>query len=145
MRRSVPQRAWFESGNLLRWSRCGKAEASAFPALDRLQPMDISAILQPEWLHSGAMASLTLKNLPDDLLDALRDAAERDRRSLTQEAIHLLECALHDRAEGPRSHDAEAQLAAWRALAGQWESDLDAEAEAQQIMDSRTGGREVDL
>jgi plasmid stability protein len=49
-------------------------------------------------LHYGfvevEVASLTLKNLPDDLLQALRKAADRDRRSLTQEIIHLLEVAL---------------------------------------------------
>lgn len=73
------------------------------------------------------MASLTLKNLPDDLLRALRKAADKDRRSVTQEIIHLLESALAGRAGRPvpRSPDADAQLAVWRKLAGKWESDVD--------------------
>lgn len=92
------------------------------------------------------MASLTLKNLPDDLLHALRQAAERDRRSLTQEIIHLLEVALRGRKSSVESSaDAEAQVAAWRKLTSQWISDVDEAAEAKRIIERRTEGREVDL
>jgi plasmid stability protein len=92
------------------------------------------------------MASLTLKNLPDDLLRALRHAAERDRRSLTQEIIHLLDVALRG-AEHPAggSPDVEAQVAAWRKLVGKWESGLDSATEAEHIIERRTEGREVGL
>jgi plasmid stability protein len=93
------------------------------------------------------MASLTLKNLPDGLLRALRKAADKDRRSVTQEIIHLLESALGGRAGGPapRSPDADAQLAAWRKLAGKWESDVDRATEAERLMKRRSSGREVDF
>ncbi len=92
------------------------------------------------------MASLTLKNLPDDLLRALRKAADKDRRSVTQEIIHLLESALGRAARSPpRSADAGAQLAAWRKLAGKWESDVDRSTEARRLMERRTPGREVDF
>lgn len=95
------------------------------------------------------MASLTLKNLPDELLQSLRDAAERDRRSLTQEMVYLLEAALGRRTtpttRAPARLDAEVQVAAWRKLAGKWESDVDDATEAERIMEERTPGREVDL
>ena len=91
------------------------------------------------------MASLTLKNLSEDLLQALREAAERDRRSLTQEIIHLLETALRARPKSAERPDVEAQVTAWRKLAGQWGSDLDASAEANRLLEERTPGREVDL
>ncbi len=92
------------------------------------------------------MASLTLKNLPDDLLRALREAAEDDRRSLTQEIIHLVDSALRARDErpAPRRADVDAQLAAWRKLAGKWESDVDRATEAERLMERRTSGREVE-
>jgi hypothetical protein len=48
------------------------------------------------------MPSLTLKNLPEELLAALRAAAARDRRSVTQEIIHLLHRAPGRPASGPR-------------------------------------------
>lgn len=93
------------------------------------------------------MASLTLKSLPDDLLRALRKAAEKDRRSLTQEIIHLLDAALRSRVarRAPRAADVDAQLAAWRKLAGQWESDVDRATEAERLMKRRTAGRKVDF
>jgi len=93
------------------------------------------------------MPSLTLKNLPDSFLKALREAAERDRRSLTQEVIYLVEEALQNRPQSQPRHDRdlESQVAAWRALAARWESDVDIETESQRLLDGRTGGREVEL
>ncbi len=93
------------------------------------------------------MASLTLKNLPDDLLRALREVADRDRRSLTREIIHLLESALRGHGEPPasRSSGADAQVAAWRKLAGRWVSDVDRATEAERLMKRRTPGRKVEL
>lgn len=37
------------------------------------------------------MASLTIKGVPDSLLDALRRRAAQHRRSLNNEVLHLLE------------------------------------------------------
>ena len=39
------------------------------------------------------MATLNVKNFPDPLYDKLRDMAERERRSVAQQVIHLLEQA----------------------------------------------------
>jgi plasmid stability protein len=93
------------------------------------------------------MASLTLKNVPEDLLRALREAAEVDRRSLNQEIMHLLTLALRGRVERPLPLplDVESQLAAWRRLAGKWESDVDRATEAQQLAERRSAGREVEF
>jgi plasmid stability protein len=52
------------------------------------------------------MASLTLKGMPDELLERLRRSAEANRRSLNQEAIARLEEAV-----GLRPRDARAALA----------------------------------
>jgi plasmid stability protein len=102
-------------------------------------------------LHNGslvvAMTSLTLKNMPEELLRMLREAAEKDRRSLTQEIIHLLNTALQHRNAPPASPaiDAEAQVAVWRKLAGKWESDVDRATETERIRKRRTRGREVEF
>jgi len=83
------------------------------------------------------MASLTLKNLPEDLFRALRKAAETDRRSLTKEIIHLLETALERRPERSNAgaDDVDAQVAAWRKLAGKWVPDVDLANEPEQIVE----------
>lgn len=100
---------------------------------------------QPRGNQNGCMSSITLKNLSNELLTELREAAERDRRSLTQEIIYLLETALRGRPKIVQEPDVKAQVAAWRKLAGKWESDTSASAEAASIRKSRTRGREVDL
>ena len=40
------------------------------------------------------MAAITLKGLPDDLKAKIQELADRERRSLNQQAIHLLERAV---------------------------------------------------
>ena len=42
------------------------------------------------------MPSLTLKKIPDDVMERLRNLAEQERRSLNQQAILLLERALQE-------------------------------------------------
>ena len=48
------------------------------------------------------MATMTLKNVPDELYEQLKRSAERHRRSVNKEAITCLERAL-----GPRTDAAE--------------------------------------
>ncbi len=47
------------------------------------------------------MANMTLKNVPPDLYDRLKQAAARHRRSLNNEAIVCLEQALEGEREDP--------------------------------------------
>lgn len=46
------------------------------------------------------MATLNIKNFPDDLYERLQKRAQREHRSLTQEVVHILEKA----GEEPRLH-----------------------------------------
>lgn len=45
------------------------------------------------------MATMTLKNVPDELYEQLKRSAERHRRSINKEAITCLERALGGRAD----------------------------------------------
>lgn len=94
------------------------------------------------------MASLTLKNIPDSLLERLRARAAEDRRSVSQEMIHLLEISL-DAAPGSAHRDllatARAQAEAWDRLAGRWQSDQSADEEIRDILAARTSGRAIEL
>ena len=42
------------------------------------------------------MATLSIKNLPDDLYDKLQARARQEHRSVVEEVIHLLEKALEE-------------------------------------------------
>ena len=117
------------------------------------------------------MASLTLKNLSDELMEKLRRRAARNRRSLLKEVVFLLEGALQRPVEKPDGEWAgraaesspgyqvealgggvpsvvgrEQQVVAWRELCGKWDGgDLSVEEEIEAILAARTAGREVEL
>lgn len=57
------------------------------------------------------MATITLKNIPDELYGRLKDRARAHRRSINSELIHCLETVLQ-----PRRITAEARLERIRAV-----------------------------
>ena len=94
------------------------------------------------------MPTLTLKNVPESLLELLRKIALAERRSASQEALFLIEEGLRKRVGEAlpiaKLHGA-AQTAAWEQLAGRWRSDQTAADEVKAIVGARTPGRPVDL
>jgi plasmid stability protein len=91
------------------------------------------------------MGALTLKNIPDDLLDRLKRRAAADRRSLTMEILFLLEQSLGGGESRAAEASPEPQLAAWQQVAGRWRSTQDVVSEIRAIYGARTAGRPVDL
>ena len=84
------------------------------------------------------MATLTLRNVPDELYERLKAQATMNRRSLNQEAIAILELNV---AKRPRTPEEQAELLARLAangerdrLAGVW---LDAEGVKEMINEGR--------
>lgn len=89
------------------------------------------------------MSSITLKDVPEELLVRLRAAAARDRRSLNQEALVLIDSGLTARETAEeRAHR---QVEAWRALAGAWVSDREFEDDVADLYAARNSGRDVEL
>lgn len=92
------------------------------------------------------MASITLKNVPEDLLNRLRALACGERRSLNQQILHLLDAAVSQGADlGTAKAEAARQAEAWKKLAGRWKSKQSSEDEIAEIYASRTQGRSVEL
>ncbi|MEM9557633.1 MAG: Arc family DNA-binding protein [Acidobacteriota bacterium] len=88
------------------------------------------------------MASFTLKNLPPELLERLRERAADERRSVNQQAIHMLEQAL----ERPDPIlEARIQADAWHRLAGLWLDERPVREEIAAIYAARSGGRPLDV
>jgi len=85
------------------------------------------------------MPTLTIRDLPPEVLDRLRRRAAEERRSLNQEAIYLLDFALRTEMFSPS-----AQAEAWIRLA-RWKSSRSAKQEIAEIYAARTRGRPVKL
>jgi plasmid stability protein len=83
------------------------------------------------------MPTLTIRDVPVSLMKQLKERAEDDRRSVTQEVIHLLEIAL---AGGLLSPAAQAEQ--WLRM-GRWKSKQSAPDEIAAIYRARSGGRSV--
>lgn len=96
--------------------------------------------MDAKWAQcDSVMASLTLKNVSEKIVKQLRKRAHKERRSVNQEALYLIEQAL-----GLRPAIDE-QLSAWRDLAGRRESTQSAAEESAEIYGARTPGRSSDL
>ena len=94
------------------------------------------------------MASLTIRNIPEELLAELRRLAESERRSLNSEIIVRLERAVAG-GDGERgAHLAAAirdQLESWERLCGRWEDARPVDEAIRDLQRSRTTGRGVEL
>ncbi|MFW5640722.1 MAG: FitA-like ribbon-helix-helix domain-containing protein [Thermodesulfobacteriota bacterium] len=80
------------------------------------------------------MANLQIKNMDDDLYARLKEIARGENRSISQEALFVLQSYIKIREKNPkdRTH-AQALLE----LAGSWEDDRDADDIIQDIRDAR--------
>ena len=97
------------------------------------------------------MPSLTIRDIPVQVLEKIRVLSEIDRRSMNKEILVILEDGLSaHQTERDLSHrkpalSSEAQLALWNDLAGTWEDNRATSEIVADIRQSRTTGREVDL
>ena len=89
------------------------------------------------------MSALTIKNLPEPLLDHLRDAAAESHRSLNKEVIARLSASFKRSEEEWGADRVAEQADAWEHLEGSWESDISAEEEIAALYAARSAGREV--
>ena len=95
------------------------------------------------------LKSLTVRNIRGDVLELARQRAERERRSLNNEILILIETALDQdtqRGRAPLSKVAlERQARLWAGLCGQWQDERSWEEIAGDIVGRRSIGREVAL
>jgi plasmid stability protein len=93
------------------------------------------------------VANLTIRNIPEDLLNNLRKLSQKERRSLNSEVLVLLEKSVMQDSLGKNidtiSIDAQTEL--WSKLAGEWEDSCPTEEIIDAVLARRTPGREVEL
>ena len=97
------------------------------------------------------MASLTVRDLPEETMSTLRIRAVRNHRSLNGEILHIFatvaafgDAFVFPVRPGPASSEC-SQRDAVIALAGKWEDDRSLEETIADIESARTPGREVAL
>jgi hypothetical protein len=96
------------------------------------------------------MATVTIRNIPESILEQIKALSALERRSMNSEILVLLEQAvrLHHHAteqSSGRLLSPETQTAMWRGLSGKWQDERSAEEIIEDIYENRTAGRNVDL
>ena len=97
------------------------------------------------------MASLTIRDIPDEVMDTIKILSKRERRSLNKEFIVVVERGLRSsledagRSEGSRHIPRNLQDDLWKDLCGKWEDARSAKDIVADIRERRTLGREVRL
>lgn len=92
------------------------------------------------------MPSFTIRNLSDELLDRIRTRAARERRSLNNEILVLIEQGMGGApvAVPGGQVSAATQIGIWEMLAGRWSDTRTTEEVIRDVYASRTPGREVE-
>ena len=96
------------------------------------------------------MPNLTVRNIPDSLLEQIRIISQSDRRSMNSEILVLLEQAIQAHRSGgitapSRGISTDTQVEIWKHLSGQWDDARSTEEIVEDVYSNRTTGRAVDL
>ena len=95
------------------------------------------------------MKSITVRNIPDELLDRLRTLSVIEKRSLNNEILMVLEKGLTRESEYKtefKNHlSIDTQIKIWQNLCGKWKDNRSTDEIIQDIIYSRSEGRSVDL
>ena len=95
------------------------------------------------------MKSITVRNIPDELLDRLRTLSVLEKRSLNNEILMVLEKGLTRESEYKtkfKNHlSMDTQIKIWQNLCGKWKDNRSTDEIIKDIIYSRSEGRSVDL
>jgi plasmid stability protein len=95
------------------------------------------------------MASITVRNIPDEVLKRLKALSSIDRRSLNNEILIILERGTFTEYEAKlgmqKAISKSTQLEIWKAISGKWEDDRSSKDIIDDIYSHRTTGRDVKL
>lgn len=93
--------------------------------------------------------NITIRNIPEDVIEKIRTLSKIGRRSLNNEILIILEKAVQYEIDvlmkQERFLSKETQLSIWKKLANEWEDDRSTEEIIEEIYNTRTLGREIEL
>ncbi len=95
------------------------------------------------------MASITVRNIPDEILKKLKALSSIDRRSLNNEILIILErgtfTEYEEKLSTRKALSKDTQIEIWKSIVGKWEDDRSAEEIIRDIYSHRTAGRDIKL
>ena len=94
------------------------------------------------------MASITVRNIPDSILQKIRALSQIERRSINNEIITILEKGLMDQTEYQNATpilSKESQIDIWNSISGKWEDKRKTKEIVADIYSNRTAGRDISL
>lgn len=95
------------------------------------------------------MANITIRNIPDSILEKIRTLSTIEKRSINNELLLIIETGLNEESERKTKNEniipKESQIRIWEKLMGKWEDDRSAKEIIEDIYTHRTPGRNIDL
>ena len=95
------------------------------------------------------MANITIRNIPDDIFEKIKRISSIERRSINNELLVIIEKGINSEIQDLKSMQKniskETQLKLWKNLSSQWKDDRSTEEIIQDIYNSRTLGRDIEL
>lgn len=93
------------------------------------------------------MINLTVRNIPDNIINKIKTLSKIDRRSINSEILVILEKGLSSiiTTKNQNKISKETQVKIWQELSGKWEDSRTTKEIINNIISSRTLGRKVKL
>ena len=93
--------------------------------------------------------NLTIRNIPDYVINKIRTLSQMEKRSLNNEILLVLERGVQEEVRHlfniKRNINKSAQIDSWRRLSKEWQDDRSTDEIINDIYNSRTLGREFQL
>ena len=93
--------------------------------------------------------NLTIRNIPDDVINKIRTLSQMEKRSLNNEILFVLERGIQEEVRHffniKRNISKNAQINIWKRLSKEWQDDRSTDEIINDIYNSRTLGREFQL
>lgn len=99
--------------------------------------------------YNETMASVTVRNIPDDILERIRALSTAERRSLNNEILVILErgtnAEFEEKIQQRKFLSKSTQMELWDQLVGTWKDSRSASEIIEDIYSLRTAGRDIEL
>ena len=93
--------------------------------------------------------NLTIRNIPDDVINKIRTLSQMEKRSLNNEILLVLERGIQEEVRHffsiKRNININTQVNIWERLSKEWQDDRSTDEIINDIYNSRTLGREFQL